>query len=164
MIWRCEWKVVLLPPICAKEKSNMRENRLDRIVLDELKAGRYEFEFVLDSAYFQSIERTELLSGNVDVHARLNIRQQDYDVRLRMKGHVEVTCDRCLEPMTIAVEYHDVVDTELEAKTLDLLWTAYETIVINLPMVHCHPDGECSPEMAALLQSHLSRVTEEPEE
>ena len=141
----------------------MKDFRLDNLVLSQFKPGTYAFDFILDTAYFQAIEKTELLGGNVQVQAQLSVREQDYDIHLKLKGQVQVTCDRCLEPMTIEVENEEVIEDE-EQQTIDLFWLAYETVTINLPLVHCHPDGGCNPEMAALLQTHLRSIEEEPEE
>lgn len=145
-----------------EKATSMKDFRLDNLVLSQFKAGTYEFDYVLDTAYFQSVEKSEVLDGNVAVHSQLTIGEDDYRLRMTLKGQVYVTCDRCLEPMVIPVECEEMIEDE--EQTLDLLWTAYETVTINLPMVHCHPDGGCNPEMAALLQSHLRSTEEEPEE
>ncbi len=136
---------------------------MDHLILSQFKEGLYEFDFALDTSYFQAVEKTELLGGNVQAHAQLTIRHQDYSLRMTLNGEVQVACDRCLEPMTIPVQHDEVVETDQEP-TIDLLWLAYEIVIVNLPTVHCHPEGGCNPEMAALLQSHLSSTEEEPED
>ena len=146
-----------------KRTTRMKDYRLDHLILSQFKEGLYEFDFALDTSYFQAVEKTELLGGNVQAHAQLTIRHQDYSLRMTLNGEVQVACDRCLEPMTIPVQHDEVVETDQEP-TIDLLWLAYEIVIVNLPTVHCHPEGGCNPEMAALLQSHLSSTEEEPED
>lgn len=136
---------------------------LSMIRLNELQIGRYEYDYELDSAYFASMEHPLLLGGQVHAHAWLDLRENDFDLRIFVSGEVQVTCDRCLEPMTLLVEAEDMMEIEEDAQTLDIEWLAYELIIVNLPTVHCHPEGECNPEMDQLLQAHLCRTEEEPE-
>jgi len=138
------------------------------IKLDTLQPGVYRYEYHLDGAYLRSVEKSELLDGQVDAKAELHLRELDYDIRVTVNGTVQVTCDRCLEPMEISVEAEDdmTADTQDESSVktnqIDLNWLAYELITVNLPMVHSHQAGGCNPEMDNLLQDHLC-TAEEPE-
>lgn len=134
------------------------------INLDKLEVGSYQFDYQLDSSYFQSADKSEVLGGDVACNAKLDLRERDFDLTISVNGTVQVTCDRCLDAMDIAVNVTEDVDVEQDTKELDLNWLAYELIVVNLPLVHRHPDGECNPEMEKLLQSHLCSTSEEPEE
>lgn len=132
------------------------------IQLDALDVGEHLFDFQLDDAYFGAIEKSELLGGNVHVQARLDLREENFDLQVSVQGKVQVTCDRCLDPMDIDVDVtENEWDWEEEVKSIDLAWLAYELIIVNLPLVHSHQDGGCNPEMAALLQSHLCTSVEE---
>ncbi len=143
----------------------MKENLIN---LDTLELGLHTYEYHVDSAYLKGIEKSELLGGEIDARAELRLREMDYDIRVWARATVQVTCDRCLEPMTITVEAEDdmTADTQDESKNktkeIDLNWLAYELIVVNLPLVHSHQAGGCNPEMDSLLQDHLC-TTEEPE-
>lgn len=138
---------------------------MDNLInLDKLDVGSYQFDYQLDSTYFQGIEKSEVLGGNVACKANLALRERDFDLTIAVRGTVQVACDRCLDSMDIVVDEQDDMEVEDDAKLLDLSWLAYELIVVNLPLVHCHPEGECNPEMEKLLQSHLCSTTEDPEE
>ena len=140
------------------------------INLDQLEPGVHTFAFHLDSAYLQSIEKTELLGGEIDAKATLNLLTKGFDLTMTVNGVVSVTCDRCLEPMDIAVSAEDNMTTDAmdaisenkKGNLVDLNWLAYELTVVNLPIVHSHQTGGCNPEMDNLLQDHLC-TTEEPE-
>ena len=140
------------------------------INLDQLEPGVHTFEFHLDSAYLQGIEKTELLGGEIDSKATLNLLPKGFDLTMTINGVVSVTCDRCLEPMNIAVSAEDNMTTDAmdaisenkKGNLVDLNWLAYELTVVNLPIVHSHQTGGCNPEMDNLLQNHLC-TTEEPE-
>jgi len=129
-----------------------------RIVLqlNELPQGKHHFSFKLDDAYFMGIDKSEITGGNVDIEADLILRESDYSLHLKAIGEVKLICDRCLGEMSYAVNADDDIQPDEEdeqSNTLDLAWLAYETIIINLPLVHSHPDGECVPEMQQLLQT-----------
>lgn len=133
------------------------------IQLDALNVGEHLFDFQLDDAFFHAIEKSEVLGGQVNVQARLNLREEDFDLQIAVDGVVQVTCDRCLDPMDIPVhaEENDWEWDEEPVTCLDLEWLAYELIVVNLPLVHSHQPGGCNPQMAALLQDHLCTSLED---
>ena len=134
------------------------------IALDSLGLGEHVYDFQLDSDYFNAIENSEVLGGEVAVSARLQLREYDFDLEIAVKGLVQVTCDRCLDAMDVAVLAEETEwDWDEEPKQLDLSWLAYELIIVNLPLVHSHQDGGCNPEMDALLQDHLCAEVEEDE-
>lgn len=140
------------------------------INLDQLEPGIHTFDIHLDSAYLQGIEKTELLGGEIDAKATLNLLPKGFELTMTVHGVVSVTCDRCLEPMDIAVSAEDdmtadAVDAISENKKgnlVNLNWLAYELTIVNLPIVHSHQNGGCNPEMDNLLQNHLC-TAEEPE-
>lgn len=151
-----EKKVVTLHPI-------LRLTEVNSIQLNQLEVGNHEFQFALGDDYFQSIVPSEILGGAVDVTAKLTLRETDYDLCLSIQGEVQVTCDRCLEPMSILVNLDEDMEMDDSDQTLDLPWLAFETIVVNLPLVHSHQPGGCNPLMDSLLQDHLCAGVEDPE-
>ena len=131
------------------------------IELSKLEIGNYSFEYELDSAYFQSVEKSEVLSGHVQAKAELTLRAPDFDLRIKVGGVVQVTCDRCLDPMDVAVDAEDDMEMDEGTEMLDLEWLAYELVIVNLPLVHSHQPGGCNPQMDALLQDHLCTTPED---
>ena len=116
------------------------------INLDKLEIGIHHFDFHLDTAYFQAIEKSELLGGEVDAKAELNLLPSGFDLNMSVEGQVTVTCDRCLEPMSLSVSAQDNMTTDAmdaisenkKGNVVDLNWLAYELTIVNLPLVHCH--------------------------
>lgn len=140
----------------------MTEQNSYTLQLDTLELGEHHYSFVLNDAFFHTIEKSELLGGDVTVEASLNLRETSFDLRLVVSGNVQVTCDRCLEPMDIPVEVEETEwEWDEEPKEIDLAWLAYELIIVNLPLVHSHQAGGCDPHMVALLQDHLCTSVEE---
>ena len=126
----------------------------ENIKLDELQVGKYAYDFELDDEWLKTVETTELLSIRVTVHADLTLRERDIDLSMQVKGLARVTCDRCLDPLDIPVDIdEDEVDTD-ELRILNLAWLAYELVVTQIPMAHCHDEGHCNPEMEKILNNY----------
>ena len=134
----------------------MLDKKSHIVAFDSLNVGVHVFDFQLDDAYFFEIENSEVLGGEVVVNATLNLREYGFDLKIAVKGLVQVTCDRCLDEMDVAINAEESEwEWDEEPKQIDLSWLAYELIIVNLPLVHSHQDGGCNPEMDALLQDHL---------
>ena len=143
----------------------MTEQQSHIVTLGLLNLGEHVFDFQLDNNYFCSIDNSELLGGEAQVHAELVLRERDFDLTVEVQGLVQVTCDRCLDAMDVEIDvFEDEWDWDEEPKKVDLSWLAYELIVVNLPLVHSHQDGGCNPEMDPLLQNHLCTTLGEEED
>ena len=128
------------------------------IDLKRLPIGTHEFDIQLDDAFFEGLEKSEILRGKVDCKATLNLREEDYQLNIAVRGTVFVVCDRCLDPMPLEIEANDeLMNDEPEAPNdeIDLSWLAYEIVSINIPIVHSHQAGECNQQMELLLHDHL---------
>ena len=146
----------------------MSENNHYIIDLSRLPIGTHKFDVKLDDAFFQSLEKTEVLGGEVVGKAELRLREEDYSLRIAVHGTVFVVCDRCLDPMAIDIDDEQTIesieeeDEEYKGKceSLNLQWLVYEIVSINIPLVHSHQAGECNKQMELLLQDHLCAASE----
>ena len=86
----------------------MSENNHYIIDLRRLSIGTHRFDIQLDDAFFQSLEKTEILGGKVEGQATLNLREEDYELNIAVRGTVFVVCDRCLDPMRIEIDDEQV--------------------------------------------------------
>ena len=154
----------------AADFAPMSENKPYIIDLSRLPIGTHSFDIQLDNAFFESLEKSEILSGEVACKATLNLREEDYQLKISVHGTVFVVCDRCLDPMPLEIddeqeiwseeEEDEIVNRQSSNRQLDLSWLAYEIVSINIPLVHCHQPGECNKQMELLLHDHLC---DEPE-
>ena len=55
------------------------------IDLKRLPVGRHEFDITLDDAFFKSLENTEILGGQVEGKATLNLREEDYQLNIAVR-------------------------------------------------------------------------------
>ncbi len=155
----------------AADFAPMSEQNHYIVDLKRLPVGTHLFDFQLDSDFFASLEKSEILSGEVAAKAVLNLREEDYQLNIAVQGTVFVVCDRCLDPMPLDINDEQEIfsaDEEMsndksQMSNLDLSWLAYEIVSINIPIVHSHQPGECNKQMELLLQNHLC-AEPEPEE
>ena len=121
------------------------------IDLSRLPIGTHSFDIQLDNDFFESLEKSEILSGEVAAKVTLNLREEDYQLSIAVRGTVFVVCDRCLDPMPIDINATEegVTDEGVPVTgesithnpspiTLDLSWLAYEIVSINIPIAHSH--------------------------
>ena len=140
-------------------------SRQDHYMIDlsRLPIGTHVFEIQLDSDFFASLEKSEILSGDVAAKIVLNLREESYQLNIAVQGTVFVVCDRCLDPMPLDINDEQEIWSEEEENDLSpmtthqlyLSWLAYEIVSINIPLVHSHQAGECNKHMELLLQDHL---------
>ena len=161
-------KSLYIPNICsnfAADFAPMSEKSHYIIDLSRLSIGTHSFDIQLDNDFFASLEKSEILSGQVVAKATLNLREEDYQLSIAVHGTVFVVCDRCLDPMPLDIndeqeiwsdeENDDRSTFNIQHSTLDLSWLAYEIVSINIPLVHSHQPGECNKQMELLLHNHL---------
>ena len=147
----------------APDFAPMSEQNHYIIDLKRLPIGTHSFDIQLNDEFFKSLEKSEILSGKVEAKATLNLREEDYQLNIAVRGTVFVVCDRCLDPMPLEIKDEQEIFSEDEeangqqpiANSLDLSWLAYEIVSINIPIVHCHQAGECNQQMELLLHDHL---------
>ena len=151
----------------AADFARMSEQSHYIIDLSRLPIGTHSFDIQLNNDFFASLEKSEILSGEVAAKATLNLREEDYQLNIAVHGTVFVVCDRCLDPMPLEINDEQEIwsdeDNDQSPMTnhqLDLSWLAYEIVSINIPIVHSHQPGECNQQMELLLHDHLC---DEPE-
>ena len=147
----------------AADFAPMSEQNHYIVDLKRLPIGTHLFDFQLDSDFLSSLEKSEILSGEVVAKAVLNLREEDYQLNIAVQGTVFVVCDRCLDPMPLEINDEQEIwsaeedndQSSINNHQLDLTWLAYEIVSINIPIVHSHQPGECNKQMELLLHDHL---------
>lgn len=158
----------------------MTDNNHIVLALDKYALGTYSEDYILDDTYFAALEQDEILGGQCTAHVEMVVREESFALHLEVNGTVQVTCDRCLDPMDCDVEPFeedfllklaqedgeddDAIYVNREHPDFHLGWLLYEVIAVRLPVVHSHQSGECNAQMEALLQSHLCTDLAAPEE
>jgi len=147
-----------------------------------LSEGLHDFEFEIDNKFFEHFEESLVEQGEVKVMVTLEKRSAFIKLHLKLKGWLELTCDRCLE------NYHQKMknETELFVKfgetendegenviwllpddhAINLAQTIYEYTTLSIPLRHIHPknengERECNKEMLKKLKNYMQSGSDE---
>ena len=133
-----------------------------KINLTELPDDGASLGWHLNDYFFSDLDQEEIQHGNLDVTLRVNRKSSAYELFFHVKGEITIPCDRCLGPMTQAIDTEGVLKVRLgttyeddgeeitvpeEHAEVDVAWNIYEFIVLAIPIYHAHPDGECSEDV-----------------
>ena len=144
-----------------------------------LKEGLHDYEFEVDSKFFEHFENSLVEVGAVKANVQLEKRSSFLKLNLFLKGWVELICDNCLE------NYHQKIKTEAEQfvkfgeetefeegdnviwvlpeeHAINIAQVIYEYIVLSIPLRHVHPnlsadggESSCNPEMLKKLNEYM---------
>ena len=116
------------------------------------------YRWQADNDFFSAVQGPEIKHGLLDVALRVKRTSDVYELQFQLKGEVEVSCDRCLEPMLQPIEAHctlkvvmgdeyaddgEVVTVPEREGIINVAWNIYEFAALQIPLRHVHPDGEC---------------------
>lgn len=124
--------------------------------------------WVLADDFFSAVQGLDIVNGHVDATLRVTRKSEGFDLDFRFEGTVQVECIRCSELMDWPIQAHCNVAARLgdedgddgEVLTVaeypgvaDLSWQMYSLLALEIPIRHAHPDGECNPQVMAMLST-----------
>ena len=129
--------------------------------------GTHTFEYRLGKEFFAEMESSDILDAGLDVALTVVHKSDVYDMTFDITGDITLECDRCLDEMQqpIDVEYHivvkygeeycddsdEVIEIPENENYFDVAPLIYDTVSLEIPIMHVHPEGECNQEMDAML-------------
>lgn len=140
-----------------------------KLPLKTLSVGVQEFNYHLDAAFFNDVEATDVREASVDAVVKVDRKDDEiYQLSFEFSGEITIPCDRCLDDMQLPVattynltvkegeEYDDSDDEVLVIpghwRELDLTPLMRDTVLLTIPIMHAHPEGECNPQMLDRLE------------
>ncbi len=148
------------------------------IPVSGLALGVHNFKFDIKDDFFADLDYSEVKHGAVSVDLEVVREELMMTLNFHIEGKVEVPCDRCADEFFIPIqseqvfyikfgaeeveESDDVVVVPAEEHAYDISSLVYEYIILSIPMHRVHPEGECNPQVLALL-SHDEEPSEEIE-
>jgi uncharacterized metal-binding protein YceD (DUF177 family) len=129
-----------------------------------LSAGKHEFDFTVDSEFFEAFENTDISGASVEIHLTMDKQPGHISIEGSISGSVVTTCDRCLAdmevvikaPLSLLVKYtkvkgepenEEVVTLDPADPDLDLRQFFYDYICLSMPVQRVHDEGDCDPAM-----------------
>ena len=155
-----------------------KENELS-IPVSGLALGVHSFKFDINDDFFADLEYSEVKHGTVTVDLEVEREESMMTLNFHIEGEVEVPCDRCADEFFIPIqseqvfyiklgaeevgeESEDMAVVSAEEHAYDVSSLIYEYIILSIPIHRVHPEGECNPQVLALL-SHDEEDSEEKE-
>lgn len=131
----------------------------DKFVIgfEALELGEYNYNFLVDNAFFNELEYAEIQGGEVIVGAVLRKSERLSQMELNFEGKVVVPCDRCSEGVTLLVSFTESLivkvgteDNEDEGLLIldendiefDIKHYLYESISLSLPTRRIHSEDD----------------------
>jgi uncharacterized metal-binding protein YceD (DUF177 family) len=121
-----------------------------------LGVGMHHFDFVLGKKFFESLDYSEIGNGSVAAQVELEKEPDLLRFRIRFRGSLVVSCDRCLEEFDYPVggeeellvrfgspktgEAAEVIYLPESENKINLSGYLYEMIYLMLPIRKVHPD------------------------
>lgn len=163
----------------------LKMSKLDKynIQFSGLKAGKHEFEFKIEKDFFSHFENTDIDDANIEVYVDFEKNERYLALDFHLEGTIQTVCDRCLDDLTIEIDYAprlyvnfgdetsdltDIDDTMVLSRSEDKIGLAkhfYDYILLNMPIQRVHPDDEdgnsaCDPEMLKKIEKYQAGETE----
>lgn len=151
-----------------------------KLPLKSLSLGVQEFSYHLDTEFFNADAPSDVRGADVDARVRVDRKSDDiFQVEMTFAGQITVACDRCLDDMGLPVDtayslsvksgeaWDDSRDGVLVIPAawheLDLAPLMRDSVLLTIPIVHAHPEGECNPDMLERLQQHSAHLASDEE-
>ncbi len=147
------------------------------IPVSGLALGSHSYQFEINDDFFADKEYSEIQQGKVSVSLDVDRQETMLTLRFDIKGTVRVACDRCAEEFDLPIESQqeffiklgtenaeesdDVAVVEADAHDFDVSSLIYEYIILAVPMYRVHPEGQCDPEVIAMLNAPAAQPDEE---
>ena len=163
----------------------MTDKRDDYVIrLSGVEFGNHKYSMICDKAFFELTGLNEIEEGNINVQIEMEKSANMLSLHFHFAGKVTVICDRCLDFLTLPLDFSDFlvvnlvahVDESFEndeniwqihekAYELDLTHFLYEAIELALPTQLIHPDDKngnptCNLEMLQKLAEFAPKTNE----
>ena len=152
--------------------------RLDKYNVDlkGLTESNSTYSWTVDQEFFDIVQGEEVQRGKVNVDLMVTKASGVYHLAFSVSGAVIVTCDRCLDDMSLDIENEgelkvklgpdfaddgDIVVVPEDKGIVNVAWYIYEFIALAIPIKHVHAPGKCNKGMMEKLDEHSTEEGEE---
>ena len=149
------------------------------VIFNVLPIGKHNFDFEIDDKFFEQFDYSDIKQGKLIANVELSKMNISSVVNITINGDVVTICDRCLDDVTIEIEYdgtllirygeEPVNDAEIKEdvmyishgeETINLAQYIYDSIYLGLPIQRVHIDeSQCNAEMIEKLKEMTNNQT-----
>ena len=149
------------------------------IPLSGLALGSHSYQYEINDDFFADRDYSEIQQGKVAVSVGIDRQETMLTLQFGINGTVRVACDRCADEFDLPIEDEreffiklgtvnaeesdDVAVVDPDAHDFDISSLIYEFIILAIPMHRVHPEGECNPEVIAMLTAEAEPAETEEE-
>ena len=146
-----------------------------------LKEGLHEFSYLIDAKFFELFDESLVNNGDVSAIVIFEKRSSLLTFSFKIKGTVELTCDRCLEnynqpikqKVKLIVKFGENKEDQgdefiwilPEAHQFNIAHLLYEYIILSIPIKHVHRnkkgENSCDKKMLDNLKKYSGKNKEE---
>jgi uncharacterized protein len=148
-----------------------------------LDDGSHQYNFDIEGLFFEHFGENEIRKCQIHLDLDL-LKQEDMIVlQFRFKGHLELICDRCLDPFKMPLSFDESIvlkfgkeagkkkgEEEIiphDLRELDLGQYIFDFINLKIPFRKVHPDdkngkSECDPEVIRKIEELSIRKETDP--
>ena len=139
------------------------------IPVSGLALGSHSYQFEINDGFFAEREYSEIQQGRVEVKLDIDRQETLMVLHFGIEGTVRVACDRCADEFDLPIrderefflklgtenaqESDDVEVVPAEQADYDISSLVYEFIILAVPMHRVHLEGQCNPEVMAMLSA-----------
>ena len=147
------------------------------IPVSGLALGSHTFEYEIGNDFFAGMDYSEVQQGRVTMKLDIDRQETMLTLHFDLKGTVRVPCDRCADEFDQPIESQqqffiklgtenaeesdEVAVVSPDLNEYDIRPLVYEYIILAIPMHRVHPEGQCNPEVIALLNQEMDVEAEE---
>ena len=152
------------------------------IAFKSLSEGEHQFDFQVDGKFFEHFEGSLVDNGDIYIKIILEKRSTFLKLHFKIKGWVELMCDRCLENYLQKIKHKTELFVKFGEKEFEegenIIWVLpddyqinlaqliYEYVTLSIPLRHIHQknekgERECNKEMLKKLKKYLQAQKEE---
>lgn len=157
---------------------NMEPLKEFAVPLKGLKPGLHQYHFEVDNGFFKKFEKSPIEQGQFSVDVELERGTDLFTLRFDIQGKYACSCDRCLAPIELPVQYQDQVILKFEEGVDDdevifldpqtSEWNAagiiFEMICLAMPLTNVYDcDGKvCNQDVLKKLEAfeNINRETD----
>ena len=137
------------------------------IPVSGLALGSHSYQFEIKDDFFAERDYSEIQQGKVNVRLDVDRQETLMTLHFSIEGTVNVPCDRCADEFDLPIsderefflklgsenaqESDDVEVIPADQADFDVSSLIYEFIILSVPMHRVHPEGQCNPEVMAML-------------
>lgn len=167
----------LIPYFCSPILGRMEKKNEFLIPVSGLALGSHSYRYEIDDTFFADMDYSEIQQGKITVDLDIERKETMLILHFGIEGSVRVPCDRCADEFDQPIESEqeffiklatenaeesdDVAVVPAETSEYDIRSLVYEYIILAIPMHRVHPEGQCNPEVIAMLDQEELPTDEE---